>query len=137
MTRTIATTAKAALVAATIALTAMAVPAQAGGSFSIGFAPSDPDQKMALQAGMAFYALAKGIEDGSITQNGSGNMAGIAQNGSGNLGIVHQEGDGHKGTIEQNGNNNSCALFQFGEGTDGQCVQNGNGQAGATFQFGW
>lgn len=138
MTRIHTVTIKAALAALALgALTAMpAAPAHAGGSISISIAPASADSERAMRAGLGFYAIANGIRNGSIRQNGLGNAAGLIQNGSGNLGIVHQEGDGHTGTLTQNGNGNSHGLFQFGAGTTGHVRQSG-GQTGATFQFGW
>ena len=133
-TTLIALLASAALASGSAALTA---PAHAGGSISIGITPTDPEHAQAMAAGMQIYSLINGAKNGTIQQNGFGNMAGIGQNGSGNTGIIVQEGDGHNGTIEQNGNNNTCGLFQFGENTDGQCLQNGDGQTSATVQFGW
>ena len=111
-------------------------PAHAGGQISISVAPGSPDAEKAMRLGLGFYAIANGIKNGSIKQNGFGNSAGLAQNGSGNLGLVHQEGDGHNGTLTQNGNGNMHGLFQFGKGTNGHVTQHG-GQTGATFQFGW
>jgi hypothetical protein len=137
MIRKTLTTIMASVLAVAIGSAALTVPALAGGSISIGYAPTDPDEARALSAGMQIYSLVNGLKNGSISQNGFGNIGGIAQNGSGNNGILVQEGNGHNGTIEQNGNNNSCGLFQFGENTDGSCVQNGDGQAAATVQFGW
>ena len=130
----IALLATASILAGSAALTA---PALAGGSISFGYAPTDHDEAQALATGMQLYSLFNGLKNGSIQQNGFGNMAGVAQNGSGNTGIIVQDGNGHNGTIEQNGNNNACGLFQFGENTDGHCIQNGDGQAAATVQFGW
>lgn len=134
MTRTIRAIAAAAVLSAGLAATA---PAFAGGSVSVSYSPTDPQEAEALQTGLRLYALVEGIRNGSITQNGFGNAAGLVQNGSGNLGIVHQEGDGHTGTITQNGNGNACGLFQFGRNTEAHHVQNGDDQACATVQFGW
>jgi hypothetical protein len=125
------------LVAGMLASTATIAPAQAGGSISITVAPKNADEEKLMKAGLAIYAISQGIKNGSIKQNGSGNMAGLLQNGHGNLGVVHQEGSGHNGTLQQNGNHNSYGLFQFGKNTNGHVVQNGNGGAGTTFQFGW
>ena len=133
MTRTI----RSLIAAATIATGLAAAPAYAGGSVSVSYNPTNPDEAQALQTGLRIYGLVKGIEDGSITQNGFGNAAGLAQNGNDNLGIIHQDGDGHVGTIEQNGNGNACGLFQFGKNTEAHAQQNGDGQACATVQFGW
>ena len=137
MTRIFLTTIMASVLTVTIGSAALTAPAFADGSLSISYAPTDPDEAQALGTGLALYSLFNGLKNGSITQNGIGNAAGVAQNGSGNNGVIYQEGNGHNGTIEQNGNNNSCGLFQFGENTDGHCVQNGNGQSAATVQFGW
>lgn len=133
MTRTI----RSLIAAATIATGLAAAPAFAGGSVSVSYNPTNPDEAQALQTGLRVYGLVKGIEDGSITQNGFGNAAGLSQNGDDNLGIIHQDGDGHTGTIEQNGNGNACGLFQFGQNTEAHAQQNGDGQACATVQFGW
>ena len=129
----------AALAAATlIGVTSFAAPAMAGGQISIGFSPTDPDQKQALGLGLKMFSLVQGMSatGANAYQNGNGNSAGIAQNGSGNHGVIFQDGDGHNGTIEQNGNNNSCGLFQFGENTNGQCLQDGD-DAGITTVFGF
>ena len=82
--------------------------------------------------GLGLYALVNDLEDGSISQEGMNNLAGIAQNGFGNTGIIEQHGDGHAATLEQNGNNNSYGIFQFGNGASSAVQQNGNGQAGVT-----
>jgi len=121
----------------TLAASLGAAPAFAGGSVSVNLNPTDPEKAQALQTGLRFYGLVKGIKDGSITQNGFGNAAGLMQNGSGNLGVIHQNGDGHVGTIEQNGNGNACGLFQFGQNTEAHLQQNGDDGACATVQFGW
>jgi minor curlin subunit len=132
-TRLTALAAAAAIAAGTLAPLA---PAHAGGSVSISIAPGSADAEHAMRAGLGLFAIANGIKNGSITQNGIGNAAGLIQNGSGNLGIVHQEGNGHEGTLTQNGNGNAHGLFQFGQGASGHVSQSG-GQTGATFQFGW
>lgn len=126
----------ASLVAGTLASTAMIAPAHAGGSLSITLSPRNADEHRLMAAGLAIYAISQSIRNGSISQRGSGNSAGLRQNGRGNLGVVHQEGQGHSGTLQQNGNRNSYGLFQFGRNTSSHVVQNGS-QAGATFQFGW
>ena len=126
------------LVAAATLATGLAIaPAFAGGSVSLNYNPTNPEKVQALQTGLRLYGFAKGIKDGSITQNGFGNAAGLFQNGSHNLGIIHQNGDGHVGTIEQNGNGNACGLFQLGKNTEAHVQQNGDDQACATVQFGW
>ncbi len=137
MTRTSIKSAIAAIaIAAAIAVPAL--PAYAGGSFSVTVMPASKDAENAMKLGMLIYAIAQDAKKGGhIKQKGHNNSAGVAQNGNGNFGIVHQEGNNHNGTVTQNGNNNSHALFQFGENTDGHVAQNGNGETGATFQFGW
>ena len=95
-TRLTALAAAAAIAAGTLAPLA---PAHAGGSVSISIAPGSADAEHAMRAGLGLFAIANGIKNGSITQNGIGNAAGLIQNGSGNLGIVHQEGNGHEGTL--------------------------------------
>ncbi|MBO6719963.1 MAG: curlin [Rhizobiaceae bacterium] len=127
----------AALAAAMIGTASLTVPATAGGQISINLAPANAEQEQAMRVGLGMYALFHGIQNGGITQNGSGNAAGLMQNGSGNLGVVHQEGSGHNGTLQQNGNGNACGLFQFGQNTNGHVQQNGNGGTCATLQFGW
>lgn len=136
MTRTFLKTAAAAIALSTMTILP-AVPAHAG-SLAISIAPQDAEQEQAMRAGLLIFGLVKGAQSGGlISQNGSGNSAGVGQNGSGNYGIVHQEGNGHNGSVQQTGNNNAHGLFQFGENTDGHVVQNGNGGTGATFVFGW
>lgn len=125
------------IAAAAIATMAATAPAAAGGSVSFSYVPSDPHEAQQLQTGLALYSLFKGLSDGSITQNGSGNMAGLAQIGQGNLGVIHQEGNGHNATLDQQGNGNAYGIFQFGENTDAHVGQYGNGQAGITVQAGW
>jgi len=125
------------LLSITLGSVALTAPAQAGGQFSIGYAPTDPDEARALQMGLGLYSLFNGLKNGSITQKGHNNSGGIAQNGWGNNGVLYQDGNGHNGTIEQTGNSNSCGLFQFGHNTDGHCVQTGNGGSSAIVQFGW
>lgn len=125
------------LVSAALCTCILAAPASAGGSLSLSFHPTSPQDTRLLQTGIRLYALAEGIRDGRITQKGYGNKAGLAQNGRGNVGVVHQEGRGHDGTIQQNGNGNAYSLFQFGKKTSGHIVQNGSNRSGATFQFGW
>ncbi len=127
----------ASLAAAAILASILGTPAHAGGSVSVSYHPTDPQHAQALGAGLRIYGLVKGLQNGSITQNGIGNAAGLAQNGAGNFGVVHQHGNGHEGTVQQNGNGNAYGLFQFGQNTSGHAVQNGNGQSGATFQYGW
>ena len=136
MTRKLTLTAAAAL-AITFGAALPAAPAYAGGSISISVAPNSPDEARAMRLGLGMYAIAKGFKNGGISQNGFGNVAGLAQNGGGNFGVVHQKGDGHNGTLTQNGHNNSYGLFQFGKNTNGHVRQNGHGGTGATFQFGW
>lgn len=136
MTTAFTRTVAAALTAALFGLAAS--PAMAGGQFSIGFAPSDPEQAEMLGLGLQVFGLVQGFSSGAnVYQNGSGNSAGGSQHGSGNYGLVYQEGNGHTGTISQNGNNNSCGLFQFGNATNAQCVQNGSNQSGITTVFGF
>lgn len=138
MIRTAANTVAATFVAATLAMSALTVPAEAGGSISVNVAPTNHDEEVAMRTGLTLYSLFNDVKNGgSIKQNGFGNAAGLAQHGSGNLGIVHQDGDGHNGTLAQNGSGNAHGLFQFGRNTDGHVVQNGDGGTGATFQFGW
>jgi hypothetical protein len=127
----------AAFTASTIGLATLSGSAFAGGSVSVTFVPTDADQTTAVHAGLAIYQLVNDLEDGSISQEGMNNIAGIAQNGFGNVGIIEQHGDGHNATLEQNGNGNSYGIFQFGEGASTAVQQNGNGQAGLTFGFGW
>lgn len=137
MTRNFSRTLFAALTASTLGLTAFAGPAAAGGSIAIDIVPTDPDHVQAVQVGLGLYALVNDLEDGSISQQGMNNLAGIAQNGFGNTGIIEQHGDGHSATLEQNGNNNSYGIFQFGNGASSAVQQNGNGQAGITLGYGW
>jgi len=125
------------IAAAALATAAATAPAAAGGSVSFTYVPSDPQEAQQLQTGLALYGLFKGLQDGSITQNGNGNMAGLAQLGQGNLGVIHQEGNGHNATLDQQGNGNAYGIFQFGENTDAHVGQYGNGQAGITVQAGW
>jgi hypothetical protein len=137
MSRKMLQTLAASLVAASIGTAALTVPAAAGGSISFTYVPTNTQDAQALRAGLGLYALYKGIQNGSITQLGMNNMAGLLQNGSGNLGIIHQEGDGHTGTLQQNGNNNACGIFQFGEGTTSNLTQNGDNGACASISYGW
>jgi hypothetical protein len=138
MTRILRKSLIAGLAASTIGLSALTGSASAGGSFSVSYAPTDPQQAQALQAGLGLYSLFNGIQNGaSIQQLGMNNLAGIGQNGAGNNGIIEQYGDGHSATLQQNGNGNSYGIFQFGEGTSTDVVQNGDRNAGVTFAFGW
>lgn len=129
---------KAIFTAALITLSAAtfgATSAQAG-QLSINLAPANAEQHRMMQLGMGMYGLVRDIDNGSITQRGNNNRAGLSQNGSRNLGIVHQEGNRHSGTLEQQGNGNSYGLFQFGRGTQANVRQEG-GQSGLGFVFGW
>lgn len=137
MTGPISKTAIAALIAATLGVTSLTTPAQAGGQISIGLNAGNSEQAEAINAGLTLYSIFSKIEGSGISQNGNGNAAGLLQNGSGNHGVVHQEGDGHNGTLQQNGNGNSYGLFQFGKGTDAHVNQTGNGQSGVGVTFGW
>jgi len=138
MTRRIRTILASTVLAASLGTGVLATtPAYAGGQFSVSIAPGNADQDQLMRAGLGIYALVNGIQNGSITQNGSGNSGGLAQNGWGNLGVVHQEGNGHNGTLSQNGNGNSYGLFQFGNGTNAHVQQNGHGGTGLGFIFGW
>lgn len=124
--------------AAFLLLYAVVNPAQAGGQFQINIAAQNSQDANSIKTGLALYSIIKGIQSqGSITQNGNGNTAGVGQNGFGNQGIIHQNGNGHNGSIQQVGNNNSHGVFQFGQNTNVHTNQNGNGNAGATFAFGW
>ncbi|MEO3385475.1 curlin [Mesorhizobium sp. CAU 1741] len=128
----------AALTAIILATSALAAPAQAGGSLSINLQPTNADQERAMRAGLAIYSIVNSVKSGAaVRQNGHGNSAGVAQDGRGNFGVVHQDGNGHQGTVSQRGNGNAYGLFQFGRNTSGHVAQNGNGRTGATFQFGW
>lgn len=119
-------------------LTALAMPAYAGGQIQFQINAQNQKDEKAIKTGLAFYSLYKGIKSqGGITQNGNGNTAGVLQNGLGNQGIVHQQGDGHDGSVQQTGNNNSHGLFQFGKNTNAHVNQTGDNGAGATFAFGW
>ena len=137
MTRKILKTLTASLVAATIGSAALTLPAAAGGSISLTYVPTTAEDAQALQTGLALYALFNGIQNGSITQLGMNNAAGLAQLGSGNLGIIHQEGNNHNATLTQTGNNNSCGIFQFGQNTNTNITQSGNNGACASLAFGW
>lgn len=110
-------------------------PAHAG-QISINLSPANGQQQRLMQTGFGIYALVNSIENGSITQRGRNNSAGITQGGRNNLGIVYQEGNRHNGTIEQRNDGNSYGLFQFGKNTDAQVVQQGH-QSGLGFVFGW
>lgn len=103
---------------------------------SINLSPATAEQQRMMQLGLGMYALVQNIENGSITQRGSNNSAGLSQGGRGNLGIVHQDGRNHNGTVTQQNGNNSYGLFQFGRGTNAHVNQNGN-QSGLGFVFGW
>jgi hypothetical protein len=136
MTRTVATTLKAAAFA--LGLVSLAGPALAGGSISLNISGNGGESEDFIRTGLGIYALINEIEgNGGITQIGNGNSAGVRQGGRGNFGVVHQEGNGHNGTLTQNGNDNTYGLFQFGEGTDAHINQFGNGGSGATFVFGF
>jgi hypothetical protein len=137
MNTTTIKTLSAALIALTIGGFALPGQAEANGQVSVTIQPTTPEEEQMMRAGLGIYAVVNGIQNGGITQNGMGNVAGLLQNGSGNLGVVHQEGDGHVGTVQQNGNDNAHGLFQFGKNTEGHVAQNGDGGTGATFQFGW
>lgn len=136
MTRTL-NTLLAGLTASAIALAALTGPASAGGSLSINFTPTSADEAQALGVGLGLYQLANDLEDGSISQDGMNNLAGLMQNGTSNVGIIEQHGNGHDATLQQNGNGNSYGIFQFGNGASDHVTQNGNGQSGVTFGFGW
>ncbi|MBD8064283.1 curlin [Devosia sp. PTR5] len=116
-----------------------AVPAQAGGQISFGFAPSNPQQAEALNLGLQVFSLVQGLsnEGATVSQNGSGNAAGIDQGGRNNRGLIYQEGNGHSGTIRQRGNGNSCGLFQFGSATNAECIQRGSNRSAITTVFGF
>jgi len=138
MTRRIRTVLASTVLAAGIGLGALsATPALAWGQVSISIAPGSAEQDRILRTGLGIYALVNGIQNGAITQNGTGNAAGLSQNGRDNLGIVHQDGNGHNGTVTQSGNGNAYGLFQFGTGTNAHVQQNGHGGSGLGFVFGW
>lgn len=115
---------------------AMAGGGAQAGQLSINLSPSNAEQHRMLQLGLGVYGLVRDIDNGSITQNGNHNSAGLRQGGSRNLGIVHQEGDRHTGTLDQQGGDNSYGLFQFGRGTEAHVRQDG-GRSGLGFVFGW
>ena len=125
----------ASMLIAAAAVGASAAPSAAG-QFSINLSPKQAEQQRMMDAGLGIYALVKGIEDGSITQRGNRNAAGIAQSEGDSLGIIYQEGNRHTGTISQQGGRNSYGLFQFGEGTESHVRQSGN-ESGLGFIFGW
>jgi major curlin subunit len=137
MTRFLRTKLFATLAASALSLAALGGPAAAGGSLSVSYVPTDPQHAQAVQVGLGLYALVNDLEDGSISQEGMNNIAGIAQHGFGNTGIIEQHGNGHDATLEQTGNGNSYGIFQFGNGANDHVVQNGNDGAGVTVGFGW
>lgn len=123
------------IIALVAAAGTMATPSIAG-QVSINFAPANANQQQMMQAGLGLYALVNGIQNGSISQKGLNNVAGLMQGGGNNLGIVHQDGNGHNGSLTQQNGNNSYGLFQFGSGTNAHVNQYG-GQTGLGFVFGW
>lgn len=128
------------LAAALVSLSAVAaVPAAAGGSFSISLNATNDDEAHAIRTGLALYQIARGVESGAfVHQNGSLNGAAIAQvAGGGSTGVIHQEGDGHTAVLDQQGHGQAHGIFQFGDGADAHVVQSADGAAGLTFQFGF
>lgn len=125
----------ASIVVVMVAAGAVATPGMAG-QVSINLAPANASQQHMMQAGLGIYALVNGIQNGSISQNGLNNVAGLMQGGGNNLGVVHQDGNGHNGSLNQQNGNNSYGLFQFGNGTNAHVNQYG-GQTGLGFVFGW
>jgi hypothetical protein len=129
------------LFAASLALTflagTLAPPAEAGGSVAITVKPKNKKEARAMRMGLGVFALVKGAQNGHISQNGIGNIAGLAQGGAGNLGMIVQEGNNHSATLNQQGNNNAHGIFQFGKGSDVNANQVGDGETGMTVGFGW
>ncbi len=138
MNRKFATTLGSATIAAFLGLSALAGPANAGGSIAFYLSPQNAEDADMMDLGLRAYSFYKHVRSGAdIRQRGQGNYAGAAQNGRDNVGIIRQEGNGHSATLRQNGNDNSYGVFQFGRNTDTQIVQDGDGQTGAALLFGW
>lgn len=127
------------LIALTLAASAaLAVPAIAGGTISFAINARTADEASAIRTGLTLYQAVNDIKaNGSISQNGIGNLAALAQGGSGNLGVIHQDGDNNDAALSQTGNNNSCGIFQFGNGASADVDQTGNGDACLLIQAGF
>jgi hypothetical protein len=142
MTRTSFRLTAAALIAATAAIGAV-LPAPAlasmGGTLSIELTPGSEDERRAMRAGLAIYAIAQGIRSsGHVHQNGHGNGAALRQlAGGGSVGLIHQDGNGHSASLDQQGTGQSYGIFQFGNGANGHVTQTGHGDTGVLIQFGW
>ena len=140
MTRTTLNRTAAALFAATAALgVTLPAPALASGAISIELTPGSEDERRAMRAGLAIYAITQGIRSGAHThQNGHGNAAAIRQiGGAGNLGTIHQDGNGHAASLDQQGTAQAYGIFQFGNNANAHVAQSGNHDTGVLIQFGW
>lgn len=107
---------KTTLTALTLAVsTALAVPATAGGTLTLGYVAKNNDEAMLMRGGMAAYLLMKDHEkNGKITGQGVGSALTLMQ-GTGNVGILEQHGNNHTAGMNLNGNS-ACALVQTGNG---------------------
>ncbi|HXV30862.1 MAG TPA: curlin [Sinorhizobium sp.] len=135
MTRDMFKTLIAAFLAAGFSQPLLSVPAHAGGSVSLTYAPAK--DAGVLATGLRAYSVYRGWRSARIRQSGHGNAAAIGQNGRGDLGIIRQKGRGHSATLQQNGDDNAYGIFQYGKRTAANIEQNGNGGSGATFIYGW
>ncbi len=132
------TTLCAALLAAGIGVGGMAAPEPAdAGGFSIYIAPKTEKGKQRVERGLKAFSRFQERRAAWRARRGGENSASITQNGSGNTAGVFQRGSGHDAAITQNGDNNAFGVFQFGRGASADVHQNGDGEAGLLFQGGW
>jgi major curlin subunit len=111
-------------------------PAAAGG-FSFTLSPKGKDAE-ALSTGLRLFSFAQSLKNSAkIDQRGTDNGAAVSQNGTGNYAGIFQRGRRNSVTVSQNGNNNTLGVFQFGRRNNSTVTQNGNGRVGLVFQGNW
>ncbi|MBF9035217.1 curlin [Rhodobacterales bacterium HKCCE2091] len=119
-------------------LSLAAAPVLAGGTVSFNFNAQNADEARAVQAGLALYRIAQGVDSGAfVHQDGSLNGAALIQAGTGSSGVIHQDGNGHSAILNQQGNGQNYGIFQFGDGADANVTQTADGETGFALQFGW
>jgi hypothetical protein len=123
--------------ALTIALSAFAMPASAGG-VTVTVNPQGESARM-IQQGLQIYSIVQGFQNNKarVDQKGSNNAAAIQQGGTNNHGLVVQRGRGHMATVSQQGHGNALGVFQFGRKGNLHASQAGHGQVGLIFQGRW
>ena len=72
----------------------------------------------------------------AISQQGSGNGAGVGQNGPANGATIGQIGANNTGQVSQNGANNNAAIHQLGQNNTGAITQTGDNNNACIVQLG-